>query len=735
VQIIKRALVSLTFGFLCLCADRNLAFAGPASPDAEATGLVAKMTPDELDTMLHGIFARPDRTHQPLPPNVLPSAGYIPGIPRLSIPALQETDASVGVAWINGLRRQGGTALPSSIALAATWDPEIAYTGSAMIAREARADGMNVLLAGGINLMRDPRNGRNFEYLGEDPLLAGVLGGATIRGVQDQKVLSTVKHFALNAQETGRHDLSANIADESARESDLLAFEIAIEQGRPGAVMCSYNKFNNVHACENGYLLDKVLKEDWRYPGFVMSDWGAVYSTAAALSGLDQESGENLDSQVFFGGPLTSVIMTDPKYANRAKDMNHRILRSMISVGLMDKQVSDISIDSSADAAVSQQEAANGIVLLKNDGALPLTRKARKIAVIGGYANIGVMSGGGSSQVEPVQGPALAIPVEGSRIIQFHPSSPLAAIIAKESPQTRVVFDDGRYPAYSARLAAQSDVVIVFASQWTTEGFDLPDLSLPQGQDALIMAVTAANPHTIVVLETGGPVFMPWLSSAAAVLEAWYPGIRGGEAIADVLYGDTNPSGRLPVTFPSSLDQLPRPKLDGLDTGSLSIFSFNKLGDRSFGQFDVDYNIEGSHVGYRWFSRQRLSPLFPFGFGLSYTSFRYDQPVFTGSKTVSVTVKVTNTGSTAGKDTPQLYLLARNGRDEKRLVGWSKVSLTPGESKLISIAADPRLLADWSESRHGWDLQKGEYQLSLSRSATDSAAIGTVPVDGRILPP
>ena len=262
--------------------------------------------------MLHGIFARPDRTKQPLPLGALPSAGYVPGIPRLQIPALQETDASLGIARINGLRKEGGTALPSAMATASSWDPEIAYAGSSMIAREALADGMNVLLAGGVNLARDPRNGRNFEYLGEDPLLAGVLGGETIRAIQDQHVVSTIKHFALNAQETGRHELNAIISDASARESDLLAFEIAIERGRPGAVMCSYNKVNGIHACENDYLLNRVLKQDWHYPGFVMSDWGAVYSTAAALSGTRPGIWQRARFPCFLCRPLASGDQVRP---------------------------------------------------------------------------------------------------------------------------------------------------------------------------------------------------------------------------------------------------------------------------------------------------------------------------------------------------------------------------------------------------------------------------------------
>src|ERR1700743_2522408 len=290
-----------------LLAARLAAEAQTADPDARATALVKQMTPAERNILLHGFWSRPDRTHKPLPEGGVPGAGYTPAIARLGIPALQESDASLGVSWINGQREKGGTALPSGLALAATGDTRIAYAGSAAIAQDARASGMNVLLAGGVDLTREPRNGRNFEYLGEDPLLAGILAGETIKGIQDQHVLSTIKHFALNAQETARHFANAGIAEAAARESDLLAFEIAIERGHPGAVMCAYNRYNGPYACGSDFLLNQVLKKDWKYPGFVMSDWGAVYATDFALNGLDRESGEELDQPGWFGAPVQAL--------------------------------------------------------------------------------------------------------------------------------------------------------------------------------------------------------------------------------------------------------------------------------------------------------------------------------------------------------------------------------------------------------------------------------------------
>ena len=711
----------------CLAAQPGQAFAQTApDPDKQAIALVQQMTPDERNLLLHGFFSRPNAINK-LPQIGAPfAAGYTPGIARLGIPQLAESDASLGVAWINGKRAKDATALPSSMALAATWDMRIAYAGSAAIAQDARASGLNVLLAGGVNLTREPRNGRNFEYLGEDPLLAGTLAGETIRAIQDQHVMSTVKHFALNAQETQQSAIGVTISEAAARESDLLAFEIAIERGNPGAVMCSYNHFNGPFACGSDFLLNKVLKQDWRYPGFVMSDWGANHATSDALAGLDRESGEEFDPQIYFGAPLAALDGKDPAYTARITDMNRRILRSMLASHLFDDPPKIGTPDIVRGEAAARTEADAGIVLLKNNGILPLLKTAKHIAVIGGYANIGVMSGGGSSQVAPQNGPALIIPTtmaaDDWQAVLLHPGAPVKAIAAR-APQARVSFDTGAYPAFSAARAKDADVVIIFATQWTTEGLDVPDLNLPNAQDELITAVTAVNPHTIVVLETGGPVLMPWLDKAAAVMEAWYPGIKGAEAIADVLFGDVNPSGRLPITFPASLDQTPRPVLDGL-------FDFQPS------RTTVNYDIEGSDVGYRWYDRKGLTPLFPFGFGLSYTSFRYDDlQLRSEGNTIRATFTITNIGSRQGRDTPQVYVTSRGGARGQRLIGWANVELAPGASTKVTVDADPRLLADWSTQRQRWSLPAGRYDVTINSSAANVALTGSTGLEPRLLPP
>jgi beta-glucosidase len=715
----------MTMRALLLMTSLAVATSAMAQPyDPRAVALVKQMTPQERTILLHGFWSRPDRTHKPLPPGAEPGAGYTPAIARLNIPALQETDASIGVSWINGQRTKGGTALPSGLALASTWDLKIAYAGSAAIAQDARASGMNVLLAGGVDLTREPRNGRNFEYLGEDPLLAGVLVGETIRAIQDQHVLSTIKHFALNAQETARHDASADIGEAAARESDLLAFEIGIERGHPGAVMCAYNRYNGTYACGSDWLLNKVLKQDWKYPGFVMSDWGAVYDTSFAMAGLDRQSGEELDVKEWFGAPLAALDGQDAAYTARITDMNTRILSAMFASHLFDDVPKPGALDVARGEAAALAEARAGIVLLKNSGILPLAKTTKNVVLIGGYANAGVMSGGGSSQVQPARGPGGQIPTsfDNGRRAMLHPDPPLDAIRAKLGTDMKVTYDDGRYLEAAVHKAAAADVVILFATQFTAEGEDVPDINLPDNQNALIAAITAANPRTIVVLETGGPVAMPWVDKPAAILEAWYPGIKGGQAIADILFGDVNPSGRLPITFPVSLDQTPRPKLDGLYDADVS-------------KLHINYDIEGSDAGYRWYDRKNITPLFAFGHGLSYTSFKYDDLKVTGGRTLHVSFRVTNTGSRAGRDTPQVYVTDRAGKKGQRLIGWGNVELAPGASQTVAVEADARLLADWSVEKHGWNVPAGKYDVVVSASAVAPRQSGSAKVTGQTLKP
>ncbi len=705
--------------------------ARPATADTRATATERAMQGDERTVLTHGLWAIPLIPNVRIPAEAILGAGYVTGIPRLGVPALVETDASLGVSYIANLRKDGATALPSATAMGSTWNPDLIRRGNAMIAGEARAKGFNVLLGGGINLMRDPRNGRTFEYFGEDPLHSGLLGGAAIDGVQSQHVLSTVKHFALNAQETGRHAVDGKLADDAFRMSDLLAFEIAIDRGQPGSVMCAYNRVNGAPACGSDYLLNRVLKQDWRYPGFVMSDWGAVGAVDFALAGLDQQSGAQIDKKIFFGVPLAEAAARDPAYAARVADMNRRILRSIYAVGLNTHPPVKADIDFAANAGIARSVADEGIVLLRNSNALlPLSKDVRSIAVIGGYADAGVLSGGGSTQVQPLGGPSVSLPMGGEGPLAkynnqtYHGTAPLAAIRAL-APNAKVTFHDGRYAAEAVAAAKTADVTIVFATQWMAEGADVPDLSLPGGQDALIAAVTTANPKTIVVLETGGPVLMPWLNRTGAVMEAWYGGVRGGDAIAATLFGDSNPSGRLPVTFPASLDQLPRPALPYAGMIDRDFAAGTAAGTR----YPIDYDIEGADVGYRWFARNNATPLFPFGFGLSYTQFQSGPLKVTGGAQPKATVTIRNTGTRAGSDVAQLYLVSTPAGRTLRLAGFTKVAVQPGTAANVTVQIEPRILADSKGGR--WTMPAGRYGFALGRSATDLGLVVTVSLPAR----
>jgi beta-glucosidase len=695
------------------------------------------LTRDEKLQLVRSYFPPRVAGRPGAPSDLIQSAGHVPPIPRLGIPALRESDASLGVA--NQVEQRKGdvaTALPAGLATAATFDPDMAYAGGEMIGAEARAKRFNVLLAGGVNLTRDPWNGRNFEYLGEDPLLAGRMAGEAVRGVQSNGIVSTVKHFALNSQETGRAVLDARITGAALRESDLLAFEIAIERGRPGSVMCSYNKVDGDWACENRHLLTDVLKHDWGYPGWVMSDWGAVHSTAkAANAGLDQESGQELDARVYFGAALKADVVAGRVPMARLDDMVARYLTGLIETGAFDTPVpaAGAPIPYAEHARVAERAAAAGIVLLKNDpvgggGVLPIAAAARRIVVIGGHADVGVLSGGGSSQVRSVGGVPIEIPLTSGAAMSFarvtyHASSPLKALQAA-LPQARITYLDGRDLAAAAAAARAADLAIVVATQWTTEAEDAPDLKLPDNQDALIAAVAAAQPRAVVVLETGGPVLMPWLDRVPAVVQAWYPGQRGGEAITAILTGRVNPSGRLPITFPASANQPPRPAPVGLDR--LTRAQAEAAGDPSQAGkahaegFAVDYR-EGADVGYRWYERQGLRPLFAFGHGLGYTRFAYARPVVTGGRGLSVSFDVTNTGRVAGADVPQVYVAREGGASPMRLAAFGRVTLAPGETKRVTLTAEPRIVADYDTGLPGWRIAAGRYRVAIAHDAADRA--------------
>jgi beta-glucosidase len=686
------------------------------APEQRADLVLKEMTLDEKIGLLHG-EGMPDWPG--MPPAIMAvqsqgngGAGFVLGVPRLGIPLIQMTDAAYGVRN-SGDNGRYSTALPSNLGSTASWDLDGACRYGALIGSEMRAQGYNMTLGGGVNLTREPRNGRTFEYMGEDPLLAGLMVGSRIKCEGEQKVISDIKHYALNDQESGRNSVDVKIGERAMRESDLLAFELGVRTGDPKAVMCSYNGVNGNYACENQYLLTDVLKRDWKFKGFVVSDWGGTHSTEkASAAGLDQE--QPLDS--FYGPKLKAAVEAGRVSQAELDEHVRRVLYAEFASGIVDSPKTKAVPDVEGGLKTAREIEQESIVLLKNAKAvLPLSKTVKSVAVIGKKADYGTLSGGGSAQVDP---PGEAGGHFWRREVWF-PGSPVDAIKAK-APGATVSYSSGEDIAAAVQAAKSAEVAVVFAWQWEAEDADLPNLDLPGNQNELIAAVSGANPRTVVVIESGTAVKMPWLASTASVLEAWYPGSRGELAITNVLFGDVNPSGKLPMTFPVSEADLPRltvampPKR--LAPGDLSVG--NGL------RFSVEYT-EGAAIGYKWYESQKKPVLFPFGFGLSYTSFAYS-----GLKVEDgqVTFTIKNTGKRAGTEIAQVYakLPESAGESWKRLAGWQRVDLGAGESKTVTVKTEPLTLQVWDETAHQWTPPTGKYEFLVGPSSADLPLAGTL---------
>jgi beta-glucosidase len=693
------------------------------SPDERASLVVKEMTLDEKISLLHGTGMSGLGPVSPLAAKSNGGAGYVVGVPRLGIPAIQMSDAAYGVR-MSGENGRYSTALASCLGGAASWDPEAGYEYGALIGRELRAQGYNMSLGGGVNLAREPRNGRTFEYMGEDPILAGTMVGQVIKGLQAQHVIGDIKHYALNDQESGRNSVNVNIDQRSMRETDLLAFEIGIHESDAAAVMCSYNRVNGDYACENKFLLTDVLKHDWNFKGFVLSDWGGTHSAAkASAAGLDHEE----PAEIFYGNAYKKAVESDTIPVAELDEHVHRIVRAMFATGVIDDPPQKSVVDFVGGLDTARKIAEQSIVLLKNEhSVLPLdASKIRSIAVIGAHSDVGMISGGGSAQVDPPGGNAIMPPGKGQTHWQdqiWFPTSPLKAIKAK-LPHAQVQFDSGTDPSAAAALAKIVDVVIVFAYQWESEGMDLDSLALPGNQEDLITKVAAANAHTIVVLETGSPVTMPWADEVSGILEAWYAGSSGADAVANLLFGDVSPSGKLPITFPRSDADLPHPTIVKPPAKSTTHDgdpdAWRRIAD-GLPAFQVHYD-EGLKVGYKWYDAEKKPVLFPFGFGLSYTTYAYSSLKVTPGNKVRVTFTVTNTGRRPGAEVAEVYaaLPASTGEPPKRLVGWSKAKLNAGESKEVSVEVDPKYLSVFNVDHNAWELVPGDYILLVGGSSDD----------------
>ncbi|WP_329173065.1 glycoside hydrolase family 3 C-terminal domain-containing protein [Streptomyces sp. NBC_01477] len=626
--------------------------------------------------------------------------GETPAIGSLCVPAVNLEDGPAGVA--DGMT--GVTQLPAPVSAAATWDTAAEAGYGKVIGAEEAGKGAHIDLGPTINIVRDPRWGRAFESIGEDPYLNGILGAAEIRGVQSTGEMAQVKHLAAYNQETHRNTSSDNVIvdQRTLQEIYLPAFAESVGSGAASSVMCSYSTINGTYACHDPDLMNGVLHKQFGSNAFVTSDWGALHTTAdAANAGLDQDMPGD---DGYYGSALQSAVSSGKVGKSTIDAAVRRILTQMFGFGLFDNVPTGsprATVTSAAHTATARQVAAQGTVLLKNaDNQLPLTSSTKSIAVIGADASTSVRSaGGGSASVKA-----------GSVV------SPLDGITARAGSGVNVTYDSGSSAGSAATAAAKANVAVVFVSKSESEGGDLADIDLASSDNSLISAVAGANPHTIVVLNTGSAVTMPWLSSVSGVFEAWYSGQEDGHAIADLLFGDVNPSGHLPVTFPTSLSQVPA------NTAAQWPGADNK----------VQYS-EGLKVGYRHYDATKQTPLFPFGFGLSYTTFGFSDlsvgPLTKGGS-ATVTAKVTNTGSRAGSEVAQLYVVdpASSGEPSKQLQGFRKVTLAAGASTTVSFPVTEQNLRHWNTGSGNWTTDTGAYGIRVGDSAADIPLTGTLNV-------
>jgi beta-glucosidase len=682
-------------------AEKRTSFERPwmnsaLDPQKRAELLVQAMTLDEKLVQIHMMDVRGEHPRE------------VKAIERLGIGPFKITNGPLGAGPGDTRDPLPATALPSPLALASSWDPELAESFGRVAGREVGQRGDHLLEAPGLNIVRVPENGRNFEYFSEDPFLTAQLAVSEIRGIQSQGIVAEAKHYAANNQETDRKTVNEVVDERTLREIYLLAFEASVKQGDTAAIMCAYPSVNGQFGCENTHLLKDILRGEWSFKGFVQSDYTATHTTiGAALAGLDLAmkhdvwSDEVMKALVTKGDLGESVIDT----------MLIRRYTQMFRLGWFDHPPAVEAIAAKADGEIARSIAAQGAVLLKNSGKqsplLPLDPKAlHSIAVIGPYAGAAHTGGSGSSRVTPLYTVA---PVEG-----------IKNVVAQD---VVVNYNDGIDTAAAAALAKSSDVALVMVGNRDGEGHDRPNLELPDNQSQLVSAVAAANPRTVVILKTGGPVLMPWLDQVPAVVEAWYPGEEDGNAVANLLFGKVNFSGKLPMTFPKQEHDTPAhtaqqyPGVNG--TAAYS---------------------EGLKVGYRWYDAENVEPLFPFGYGLSYTSFSFAKLGVSGlsvspmrmqpNAQASVSFDVTNTGSRAGSDVAQVYVKfpAAAGEPPKQLKGFATVVLQPGQTQHLTVTLYERAFSIWDTARKQWTVVPGDYEILVGDSSRNLPLKGKVSI-------
>jgi beta-glucosidase len=663
--------------------DGNCPWVGSTAPIAtRVSQVMAQMTLAEEVSILHGNG------------NASPYIGNITGIPALCIPNMGLQDGPAGVG--DGLG--GVTQMPSGNSSAATFDPTLEQQYGSAIGAEFAGKGAAVALGPTVNIVRDPRWGRAFETFGEDPYLAGQMGAADVRGIQSQGVMAEVKHAAVYNIENPAGTVIVD--NRTLQEIYLPAFQTAIQQSAPAAVMCAYSVVNNIPACQNPALLNTALYQQAGFGGFVTSDWGGAHSTVeSANAGLTVE----MPNGYFYADFLQQAVAAGTVSQATLNTMVSRVLTQMFTFGLFDKAPSGsttATVTTPAHAAVALQGAEEGTVMLKNNGLLPLsTSSTHSIAVLGVDGGAGVQTIGGGSATVTSSG-------------TVWPLTGLQNRVAGTS--TTVQYNDGTNLSQATALAQSSDVAIVFASDnYGNEEHDSTTIDLPGTQNQLISSVAAVNPHTIVVLDTNSASSMPWLNQVAGVFEAFYPGQEIGTAVAALLFGDVNPSGKLPVTFPQSLADVPA----------------NTAAQWPGTNGQIQYS-EGLDVGYRWYDAKNITPLFPFGFGLSYTSFGFSN-IHVGAMSggnATVTATLTNTGTRAGTDVAQLYVgdPAASGEPPHQLQGFQRVTLNAGQSQTVTFTVTAHELAYWNTTTNQWTTPAGTYQILVGDSSRN------LPVNGNL---
>jgi beta-glucosidase len=720
---VPRLKMAIAFSLFCFLGNKAAAQQqlSDAAINTKIDALLKQMTLEEKVGMIHAS-----------------SSFTSGGVPRLGIPELVTSDGPHGVRLEHGRDWEAdknvpdsGTYLPTGVCLAATWNPQLGYAFGSVLGSEAAYRGKDVILGPGINIIRTPLNGRNFEYQSEDPYLVSRMVVGYIKGVQDQGISACVKHYAANNQEIRRNTINVLMSERALREIYLPGFKAAVTEAGVNTLMGSYNKFRGEWATQNNYLMNQVLKKEWGFKGAVISDWGAVHHTMEALwNGNDIEMGTDLSmlpnpnyGKFFLGDTVIALVKSGKVAEYYIDEKVRRILYVMFKTNMIGGQRKKGEYNTKAHQQTAQKIAEEGIVLLKNDGnILPLNKsKIKSIAIIGANASRLQSMGGGSSQVKAFYE---ITPLQG---IQNIAGKNMDITYAPGYTISRGATADQLSISKAAEAAAKADVAIVVGG-WThgynynvwsdnaydAEDTDKPDMNAPFGQDELIKAVLKANPNTVVVLMGGGPIDVSqWAGQAKGIIQAWYPGMEGGNALANILFGQVNPSGKLPMTFPKKLEDAPAHKLGQYPGDSVNLIYYDDI-----------------YVGYRYFDTYKVEPQFPFGYGLSYTTFEYSNLKITGSgKKATVTFTLKNTGKVPGAEVAQLYVHQMKStlpRPEKELKAFEKVQLQPGQQKTVTLNLGEDAFQYFNDLQNKWVTEPGAFKIQVGGSSRDIKLTGEV---------